>query len=324
MVPHVLLGDNLVTPPIGFGTLPLSGGYGPIADRDATVLLQHAINQGGGFFDTADAYGIGINERLLGRAIAGRRGEVQIATKVGLVDGGRAGVSNDAAYLRGAVEASLRRLGVDRIDLLYLHRLDATVPLEETVGILAELVGKGSVGHLGLSEVTASELERAVAVHPIAVVQAEWSLWSRDVERQVVPAAVRAGVGFIASAPLGRGFLAGRTDEPAGGDQRARVPRLVGEHRRRNLYIARELARMADEEEITPAQLALAWVLEAGRRAGITVVPIPGARTAGHLDENLASASATLASSTIASLDLLATRTSGDRGNLQWLSLGRE
>lgn len=254
----VLLGDELRTPPIGFGTLPLSGGYGPILERDAIAILQHAIDRGAAFFDTADSYGSGANERLLGRAIAERRGEVRIATKVGLVDSGRAGVSNDPAYLRGAVEASLRRLGVDRIDLLYLHRVDTAVPLEETVSVMAELVAKGSVSHLGLSEVTASELERALAVHPIAVVKAEWSVWSRAVERHVVPTAARAGVGFVASSPLGRGFLAGRTTAPADSDQRVRVPRLVGEHRRRNLRIAHELTRLADVEGITPAQLALA------------------------------------------------------------------
>lgn len=320
----VLLGDELRTPPIGFGTLPLSGGYGPIDEGDAIALLQHAIDRGAAFFDTADAYGRGANELLLGRAIAGRWGQVRIATKVGLVDGGHAGVSNDGAYLRGAVEGSLRRLGVDRIDLLYLHRVDTAVPLEETVGVMAELVDKGYVGHLGLSEVTASELERAIAVHPIAVVQAEWSIWSRDVERQVVPAAARAGVGFVASSPLGRGFLAGRTTAPTDGDQRVRVPRLTGDHRRTNLRIAREIARLADGEGITPAQLSLAWIREAGRRAGITVVPIPGARTVSHLDDNLASTALTISSSTVASLDQLATLASGERGTLQWLSFGRE
>jgi aryl-alcohol dehydrogenase-like predicted oxidoreductase len=324
MVTHILLGDELKTPSIGFGTLSLSGGYGPITEQDATAVLKYAIDRGAGFFDTADAYGVGGVERLLGRAIAGRRGQVQIATKVGRGGGGSGGVRNDASYLRSAVEASLRRLGVDRIDLLYLHRLDTAVPLEDTVGIMAEFVAKGSVGHLGLSEVTASELERAVVVHPIAAVQGEWSVWSRDVERQVVPAAARLGVGFVASSPLGRGFLAGLTTVPANRDQRARVPRLVGKNRQENLSIAHELARIADEEKITPAQLALAWLSEAGRRAGISVVPVPGARTAAHLDDNLASTSVTLASSTVASLDQLAARTSGERGNLQWLSVGRE
>jgi aryl-alcohol dehydrogenase-like predicted oxidoreductase len=314
----------LSTAPLGLGLLPLSGGYGPVDERDAISLIHEAIDRGVDFFDTADTYGDGGNESLLGRALGDRRAEVVVATKIGLVEGGRGGVSNDSGYLRAAVEASLRRLAIERIDLLYLHRIDPGVPVEDSVGVLQEFVRAGSVRYLGLCEVTAPEIERAVAVHPIAAVQSEWSVWSRDVERYVVPATKQAGISFVAASPLGRGFLAGRTGAPSPGDQRIHVPRFTADHRAANVPVAREIARLAKAEGMSPAQLSIAWLRESGRRAGVTVVPIPGARTLAHLRENLAAIDLQLATETVEGVDALAARVSGDRGNLAWLSQGRE
>lgn len=312
------------TPALGLGTLALAGAYGHVDRKEAIAVVARAIDLGSRFLDTADAYGHGGAEAIVGRAIAGRRDEVVVATKVGLVDGGRGGVRNDRDYLQAAVRASRSRLGVTRIDLLFLHRVDPTVGIEDTVGILAEFVQEGVVAHLGLSEVTALEIERALTVHPIAAVQSEWSVWSRDVERRVVPACAAAGVGFVASAPLGRGFLAGRTVAPTRGDTRRRVPRFSDEHRESNLAVADEIARLAEGEGMTRAQLALVWLRHAGQRAGARVLPIPGARTIAQVEENVASASLSASPDALAALDGLVERVSGERGNALWLSFGRE
>ena len=321
----VLLGGGLRTPALGYGMIPLSGGYGPLRELDALDLIHYVIDRGGGFFDAADTYGDGAVEELLGRALARRRSDrVCVATKIGLVDGGRGGVSNDPSYLRSALEMSLRRLRVDRIDLLYLHRVAPHVPIEDTVGAMADFVRDGMVEHLGLSEVTAVELEVAVSVHPIAAVQSEWSIWSRDIERYVIPAAAKAGVGIVASSPLGRGFLAGRTEPPLPGDQRRRLPRFEPEHRPANLAVARELEDLAREANMTPAQLAIGWLIAAARRAGVTMVPIPGTRSRSHFDENLAAADRAVSPGTITKIDALAGLVTGDRGNAKWLSFGRE
>ncbi|WP_456515908.1 aldo/keto reductase [Agrococcus sp. UYP33] len=311
-------------PSLGLGTLALAGAYGPVGDADALAVVSRAIELGVSLIDTADVYGDGDGESIVGRAIAGRDHEVTVATKVGLVDGGRGGVRNDRSYLRAAVGASLLRLGVERIDLLFLHRVDPVVPIEETMEVLAELVREGMVASLGLSEVTATELERASTVHPIAAVQSEWSVWSRDVERWVVPACARAGVTFIASAPLGRGFLAGRTTAPQGGDGRGRVPRLSDDHRTSNLAVALELSKLAHREGLTPAQLALVWLHHAGDEFGVRVLPIPGARSIAQLEENLISIERRASAETLIVLDGLAGRVSGARGNARWLSFGRE
>lgn len=286
--------------------------------------MSRAIDLGVSVIDTADAYGEGAAELMVGRAIAGRHHEVVVATKVGLVDGGRGGVRNDRVYLRAAIAASRARLGVERIDLLFLHRLDRRVPVEETVGLLGEFVQEGVLAGIGLSEVTAIELERALAVHPIAAVQSEWSVWSRDVELRVVPVCARAGVLFVASSPLGRGFLSGRTAAPEKDDRRSGVPRLSNDHRSSNLPIAHALDRLAEQERMTPAQLALAWLREIGRRAGVDVLPIPGARSIAHVKENLASLQCVVTLETLEAMDGLARLASGDRGNPNWLSFGHE
>lgn len=309
---------------VGLGTLPLAGAYGIVSDDDALRVLHRAIDLGVELIDTADTYGLGRAERLIGRAISSHEGRVTVATKVGLVAGGRGGVRNDRKYLRSAVDASRTRLGIERIDLLFLHRLDRTIPIEETVGILAELVREGTAASIGLSEVTALELERALAVHPIAAVQSEWSVWSRDVERQVVPACTGTGVQFIAASPLGRGFLAGKTAAPRDGDHRGNTPRLQPTSRASNLVIASEINRLAIGEGVTPAQLLLVWLRDVGRRNGVRLTAIPGARSILQLEDNMVAAQQAVATDTLDAMDTLARIVSGDRGNPEWLSLGHE
>ncbi|TDX79068.1 aryl-alcohol dehydrogenase-like predicted oxidoreductase [Rathayibacter sp. PhB151] len=309
---------------LGLGTLPLSGAYGSVGEGVAQRVVSRAIDLGATLIDTADAYGEGLAEQLIGRAIVGRHHEVEVATKVGLVDGGRGGVRNDRVYLRAAVAASKARLGVERIDLLFLHRIDRKIPIEETVGILGEFVQEGIVARIGLSEVTSIELQRALAVHPIAAVQSEWSVWSRDVERRIVPMCARTDVIFVSSSPLGRGFLSGRTTAPLNGDRRSGVPRLSNDHRSLNIPIAHELARLAKRERMSPAQVALVWLRETGRRAGVDLLPIPGARSVAHVEENLASLDCTMTIETLEALDGVAHKASGNRGNPDWLSFGHE
>lgn len=287
-------------------------------------ILHRAIDLGVELIDTADTYGLGRAERLIGRAISSHEGGVAVATKVGLVAGGRGGVRNDRKYLRSAVDTSRTRLGIERIDLLFLHRLDRTIPIEETVGILAELVREGTAASIGLSEVTASELERALAVHPIAAVQSEWSVWSRDVERQVVPTCARTGVQFIAASPLGRGFLAGKTAAPRDGDHRSNTPRFQPASRASNLVIASEINRLAIGEGVTPAQLLLVWLRHVGQRNGVRLTAIPGARSILQLEDNMVAAHQAVATDTLDAMDTLACIVSGDRGNPEWLSLGHE
>lgn len=295
-----------------------------MSEDDSLAVITSAMDLGMRYLDTADAYGSGKVESLIGKAIVGRRRDVTIATKVGLVDGGARGVSNDRDYLRAAVEASLSRLGTDNIDLLYLHRIDPTVSIEKTVEVLGGLVQDGLVGSVGLSEVTSGEIRRAISVYPIAAVQSEWSVWSRDVEHHIVPACAAAGIGFVASSPLGRGFLAGRTAAPPAGDHRNRVPRLSKDHREQNLAVAGELAQIAHKEGITRAQLALVWLRHAGKRAGVNLLAIPGAHSTTQLQENASSAAQIATMDSLDALDRLAERASGHRGNVQWLSLGRE
>jgi aryl-alcohol dehydrogenase-like predicted oxidoreductase len=231
----------------------------------------------------------------------------------------------DPAYVREAVAASLARLGTDRIDLYYYHRVDARVPIEETVGALAELVEEGLVDRIGLSEVTAAELERAHAVHPITAVQSEWSIWSRDVERHVVPTAARLGVGFVAYSPLGRGFLAAPVAELSEGDLRRNFPRFEAERLAANAPIGETVRAVAADEGVTPAQLALAWIAERGRALGIPVVPIPSTRRAERVDENLAAVGIRLSEAAIAALEPLGALVVGDRArHVRDISQGRE
>jgi len=276
---------------IGLGCMGMSEGYGAADEREAVATLHHALDRGLSFLDTADIYGPHTNEELVGRAIRGRRHEVVLATKFGFVQypgpGDQRTIDGRPEYVRQACEASLRRLGVEKIDLYYLHRLDTKVPIEDTVGAMADLVREGKVGYLGLSEVGPVTLERAQAVHPIAALQSEYSLWTRDPEESgVLDACERLGIGFVPFSPLGRGFLTGSIRSPedfAPDDFRRNHPRFQGENFARNLALVDEVKRLAQAKGCTPGQLALAWVLARGK----SVVPIPGTKRRSYLDENL-------------------------------------
>jgi aryl-alcohol dehydrogenase-like predicted oxidoreductase len=331
-VQSIELGDNLTVSALGYGAMGLAEVYGPAQDAESLATLHHAVDAGVTFIDTADLYGAGRNERLIARLLADRRDEVTIATKFGIttVDGDLTSMTTrgDAAYVRQACDASLERLGTDVIDLYYLHRREVAVPIEETVGAMAELVRSGKVRHLGLSEVTAAELRRACAVHPIAAVQSEWSLWSRDVERAVVPAAAELGVGFVPYSPLGRGFLTGTLDRATiAGDWRAGLSRFNGEAFDRNQAVVEAVRGVAAEVGATPAQVALAWLRIRGEELGLAVVPIPGTRRAARVDENVASLGVALDAGQRKLLDDLAGVVIGprsDHGDPNWVSDTRE
>ncbi len=273
---------------LGLGCMGMSDFYGPADDAQSLAVLHHALDLGINFLDTADMYGVGANERLLGQVLATRRDEVVIATKFGHVrapDGTVLRIDGSPAYVREACEASLKRLGVDHIDLYYQHRVDKHVPIEETVGAMADLVRAGKVGHLGLSEAGVATIRRAHVVHPIAAVQTEYSLWTRDVEAEVLPTCRQLGIALVPYSPLGRGFLTGaiRSAAQLAPDDRRRIhPRFQGENLDHNLALADALSALAAEWSYTPAQLALAWLLDQGE----DIVPIPGTRSIARLDEN--------------------------------------
>lgn len=287
-VPTRYLG-NLAVSAQGLGCMGMSHGYGATDDAQSIVTLHRALDLGVTFLDTADFYGAGHNEELIGRAAAGRRDEVVLATKFGFANrlGEPTRIRGDAAYVRQACEASLRRLGTDHIDLYYQHRVDPRVPIEETVGAMAELVRAGKVRHLGLSEAGARTLRRAHAVHPIAALQSEWSLWTRDLEAEIAPVCRELGIGLVPFSPLGRGFLTGRYDSVEGlaeTDVRRGQPRFADGNLERNLAIVARLNELAAAKGVTAGQLALAWV----QHRGDDVVPIPGTRRQRYLEENLA------------------------------------
>lgn len=273
---------------LGLGCMGMSDFYGPADDAQSLAVLHHALDIGIDFLDTADMYGIGANERLLSPLLRSRRSEVVLATKFGHVrsaDGAVIRIDGSPAYVRQACDASLGRLGVDHIDLYYQHRVDKTVPIEETVGAMAELVKAGKVRHLGLSEASAATIRRAHAVHPIAAVQTEYSMWSRDVEAEILPTCRELGIALVPYSPLGRGFLTGaiRSADQLSPDDRRRIhPRFQGENLDHNLALADALRALAEAWSYTPAQLALAWLLDQGD----DIVPIPGTRSIGRLDEN--------------------------------------
>ncbi len=281
---------------LGLGCMGMSEFYGPSDEREAIATIQRALALGMTFLDTSDTYGLGHNEQLVGRAIREQRRSVFLATKFGIVrsaDRKQFAVNGRPEYVRAACEASLERLGTDRIDLYYQHRVDPNVPIEETVGAMAELVQAGKVRHLGLSEAAPKTIRRAHATHPITALQSEYSLWSRDPEDEILPTVRELGIGFVAYSPLGRGFLAGRIrrfEDLAPDDYRRNSPRFQGENFAKNLELLGVIEQLAREKGAKPSQLALAWVLAQGE----DIVPIPGTRRRSYLEENAAAVSVKL------------------------------
>jgi aryl-alcohol dehydrogenase-like predicted oxidoreductase len=308
--------QGLVVSRQGLGCMGMSEFYGDTDEAESTATIHRALDLGVNFLDTADAYGIGANEELVGRAIRDRRGEVVLATKFGVVrdpdNRSFFGIKGDPEYVRQACDASLRRLGVDHVDLYYQHRPDPDTPIEDTVGAMAELVAAGKVRFLGLSEVTADQLRRAHAVHPITAVQSEYSLWVRELEDEVLPAMRELGVGLVAYSPLGRGFLTGTVSEPdalSDNDFRRHIPRWQGENFDVNLRIVGTVREVAAAKGVASAQVALAWV----HSRGSDVVPIPGTKRRKYLEENVMAADLTLTEAELARLEPLAGLVRGSR-----------
>ncbi|MFI5818050.1 aldo/keto reductase [Streptomyces rishiriensis] len=333
-IPTARLGEN--GPEIGvqgLGCMGMSFAYGP-TDADASrAALERALELGVTLYDTADAYGAGENEKFLSPFFRAHRDEVVIATKFALTippeDPSRRIIRNDAPYIREAVEASLRRLDVDVIDLYYMHRRDVNVPIEDTVAVMAELVREGKVKQLGLSEVTATELRAAQGVHPIAAVQSEWSLFSRDIEAQVVPAARELGVSLVPYSPLGRGFLTGSFADAAtdltADDFRRQQPRYTGENAAANAALLEPVRTVAEAHGASLGQIALAWVQQRSTVHGLPVIPIPGTSKPGRVEENTAATRIVLSDEELDLLEPISAKVAGDRyADMRFASAGRE
>jgi aryl-alcohol dehydrogenase-like predicted oxidoreductase len=307
------LGQGLKVSDQGLGCMGMSAWYGATDEQESIATIHRALELGIFFLDTADVYGAGANEELVGRAIAGRRDEVVLATKFGnrwYEDGTRT-IDGSPDYVRSAIDASLQRLGVDHVDLYYQHRVDADTPIEETVGALSEVVAAGKVKHIGLSEAGAETIRRAHAVHPITALQSEYSLWTRDPEGEILDTCRELGIGLVAYSPLGRGFLAGRftsPDELDDGDFRKNHPRFQGENLEHNQKLVETVQEIALEKNATPAQVALAWVLSRGD----DVVPIPGTKRRTYLEQNAAASQVELTDHDQQRLDALG-NAAGDR-----------
>jgi aryl-alcohol dehydrogenase-like predicted oxidoreductase len=301
----------------GLGCMGMSEFYGSSDEGEAIATILRALDLGVTFLDTADMYGPFTNEKLVGRAIAGRRDEVVLATKFGNQrgeDGSFLGINGKPDYVRAACDASLQRLGVEHIDLYYQHRVDKTVPIEETVGAMAELVEQGKVRYIGLSEASPETIRRAHAVHPISALQTEYSLWTRDPEEAVLPTVRELGIGFVAYSPLGRGFLSGAITKPedlAEGDFRRNNPRFQGANFDKNLELVERVREIAAERDVTPGQMALAWLLHQGE----DIVPIPGTKRREYLEENAAASEISLSADELERIDEAAPAgvTAGDR-----------
>ncbi|MFH9962936.1 aldo/keto reductase [Streptomyces mirabilis] len=316
----------------GLGCMGMSAAYGPTDADEARATLERALELGVTLFDTADVYGLGENEKFISPFVRAHRDEVVLATKFGIfrdpVDPTKRTIRNDTPYIRRAVEGSLRRLDVEVIDLYYMHRRDVNIPIEETVAAMAELVREGKVKHLGLSEVTGGELRAAHAVHPIAAVQSEWSLFSRDIEAGVVPAVRELGVALVPYSPLGRGFLTGsfvHAEDLTSDDFRRTMPRFTGDNAAANAALLEPVRAVAEAHGASPGQIALAWVQQQASSLGLPVVPIPGTTRRSRVEENTAATRIVLTEDELAVLEPIASKVAGERyADMSFASAGRE